>query len=92
MIVFPRIVPQAASELRRLPGSVALRHLLDQSGPGLFDKPTMAAHLDVLSRLLRQTATYELLAGEDVYRSPQAFLDLLEHAPGAAAWPGSSSN
>ena len=91
-IAFPRIVPQAASEVRRLPRSVALQRLLDQRGPGLFDRSTMASHLDVLSRLLRQATTYELLAGRDLYRSPHAFIDLLEHANGAPAWQGSSSN
>jgi len=70
----------------------ALRNLLAQSGPELFDRPTMSAHLDVLGRLLRQTTPYELRAGEDLHRAPQRLTELLERGPGAPACPGSSSN
>jgi hypothetical protein len=90
-IVVPRIVSQPTSELRPLSRSVALRHLLAQSGPALFDRSTMSVHLDVLGRLLRQTTSYELLAGEDLHQTPQRLIDLLEHMTGTA-WPGSSSN
>jgi hypothetical protein len=91
-IVFPRIVPQPTSTLEELPRSVALQHLLSQSGPELFDKPTMAAHLELLGRLLRQTTSYELRAGQDLHHAPQGIIDLLEHTKGRSACPGSSSN
>jgi hypothetical protein len=90
-IIFPCIVAQATSDLRELSRAEALSHLLAQSGPELFDGPTMSAHLDVLGRLLRQTTPYELRAGQDLHRAPELLADLLEHTMGAA-WPGSSSN
>jgi len=92
VIIFPRIVPHETSTLTPLPHSVALRYLLAQSGPELFDRSTMSAHLDVLGRLLRQTMPYELRAGEDVHRAPHDLIRLLERAREAPACPGSSSN
>jgi hypothetical protein len=92
IIVFPRIVPYETSTLARLPHAAALGSLLAQSGPELFDRSTMSAHLDVLGRLLRQTTAYELLAGEDLHRAPEGLIRLLERARGAPACPGSLSN
>jgi hypothetical protein len=92
VIVFPRIVPQTTSALSQVSRSAALRHLLEQSGPELFDRATMAEHAAVLSRLLRQSTSYELLAGRDLRESAQSLVDLLADTPGVSAWPDSSSN
>jgi hypothetical protein len=91
-LLFPRIVAAPASELRRIPRSVALAMLLAQSGPELFDRDTMPAHLDVLARLLRHSTALELLAGRDLHEAPQGLIELLAQAIGPLACPGSSSN
>jgi hypothetical protein len=90
-LVFPTIASISRSTLREIPRSVALGHLLAQSGPDLFDPVTMPAHLSVLTGMLRRAVPYELTAGADLLRNPGAVVDLL---PGGArtAWPGSSSN
>ena len=49
---------------------------------------TMRAHLEVLKRLMQQTATYELRAGLDLYRDPMTLMRLLNEAEGAQRWPG----
>ena len=91
-IVFPRIASCATSTLRGVSRSTALRTLLAQSGPELFDPETMPAHLDLLARLLRQTRPFELLAGRDLHQAPQGLIDLLQRADGGSPWPGSFSN
>ena len=53
---------------------MALHALLTQSGPELFDRSTMTAHLELMGCLLRQTTTYELLAGQDCNGLLTAFL------------------
>ena len=87
-LLFSRIVPQAQSSLLPLDRVDALRHLLASSGPQLFDKRTMARHLEVLKRLLQQTTVYELQAGLDLYHEPVTLMRLLNEAEGAQRWPG----
>ena len=69
-LLFPRIVPSAHSTVRPLDHLSALKYLLAQSGPQLFDRHTMAPHLEVLKRLVQQAASYELHAGRDLYQQP----------------------
>jgi hypothetical protein len=87
VVLFPRIVPQLHSTLHPLDRLNALRDLLAQSGPQLFDRRTMGQHLDVLKSLVQQTATYALWAGRDLYRQPGRLLHLLREAEGEAGWP-----
>lgn len=91
-LVFPSIVGGARSALRPVRGEDAMRHLLAQSAPELFDRRTMPAHLRVLSRLVCRAPGLEMRAGRDVYESPAALEGLLDRIGGEAAWPGSSSN
>ncbi len=77
MLLFPRIVPISSSSLRPLDHVQALQHLLAQSGPPLFDRATMAGHLEVLKQLMRQTAIYELCAGRDLHDDPGRLEHLL---------------
>jgi hypothetical protein len=91
-IVCPRIVPDATSTLRPIPRSTALRCLLAQSGPALFGASTMPAHLDLLGTLVRQSHSYELLAGRDLHQDPLGLLDLLPCVRAASPCPESSSN
>lgn len=87
VLLFSRIVPQAQSSLLPLERVDALKHLLAESGPQLFDKDTMTRHLEVLKKLLQQTAAYELRAGLDLYRDPMTLMRLLNEAEGAQRWP-----
>jgi hypothetical protein len=91
-IVCPRIVPRATSVLRAVPPSTVLHCLLAQSGPALFGADTMPAHLDLLGRLVRQTHSYELLAGRDLRDEPLGLLDLLPCVRAASPCPEPSSN
>jgi hypothetical protein len=46
----------------------------------------MARHLDVLTGLVQQTTTYELLAGHDLYHQPGQLVPLLHAADGGNLW------
>jgi HPr Serine kinase C-terminal domain len=89
VLLFSRIVPDSESILLPLDQVHALRHLLAASGPQLFDRATMAQHMEVLKRLVQQTASYELRAGLDLYRDPMTLTRLLNEAEGAQRWPAS---
>lgn len=80
ILLFPRIVSSPESDLRPLDRVTALRHLLEQSGPRLFDRVTMPEHLKLLAELARQAALYELRAGRDLYQHPEKVIDLLTKA------------
>jgi hypothetical protein len=87
VVVFPRIVPHPHSRLQPLDRLSALRHLLTQSGPALFDRRTMPQHLEVLKGLVQQARTYELWAGRDMVQCPSLLIHLLQHAEGEEQWP-----
>jgi hypothetical protein len=80
VLLFACIVPAAESTMRRLDRLSALKLLLAQSGPQLFDHSSMAQHLEVLKRLVQQTTTYELRVGGDLYQQPGLLAHLLDEA------------
>jgi hypothetical protein len=82
IMIFPRITPHAQSALTPVPRINALRLLLAQSGPQLFDRYTMSEHLRLLKRLLEQAEPYELNAGRDLYHEPAKLMDLIEKSQG----------
>jgi hypothetical protein len=82
LLVFPRIMPQNQSELVPLDPVRALKLLLAESAPQLFDTKTMARHLEVLKTLLQQSTAYELRAGIDLCRDPAKLVRLLAEAQG----------
>ena len=82
LLVFPRIIPQDQSELVPMDRVRALKILLAESAPQLFDTKTMARHLEVLKKLLQQTTAYELRAGIDLYRDPAKLVRLLAETRG----------
>ena len=84
VLLFPRIVPSAQSTLRPLDRLSALKYLLAQSGPQLFDRHTMAPHPEVLKHLVQQAASYALHAGRDLYQQPGTLEHLLAQATGEA--------
>ena len=90
VVIFPRIKCQAQSTLMPVGGIRALGDLLGQSAPQLFDRCTMAQHLELLNRLLQQTETYELTAGRDLYHEPAKLIGLLQEAQGERNWRGLS--
>jgi hypothetical protein len=88
VLLFSRVVPHAPSAVVPLNRPVALKHLLAQSSPPLFDHGTMAPHLEVLTQLLRQASPYELSAGLDVYYDPWRLVPLLATVNGGERWLG----
>ena len=74
VVIFPQIKRQDQSTLTPVDSVRALGVLLSQSAPQLFDRSTMAGHLEFLKKLLQQTETYELNAGTDLYLSRQSSL------------------
>jgi hypothetical protein len=82
LILFPRIVQERQSELLSITHASALKILLGESGTQLFDRKTMPTHLELLKRLLQQSAVYELHAGADLYRDPARLAGLLEESQG----------
>jgi hypothetical protein len=77
VLLFSRIVSDSPSYLVPIDRVIALRNLLKQCSPQLFDQRTMGEHLRVLGRLVRQTTSYELSAGLDLYRDPGRLMYLL---------------
>lgn len=92
VLLFPRIAERSRSALRPLDRLEGLERLLAQSGPQLFDRPTMARQLECLKTLLQQTASYELAAGRDLHRRPEKLADLLSDVRGEGRWRASSSS
>jgi hypothetical protein len=89
MLLFSHIVPDSHSALLPLDASRALKYLLTQSGPQLFDRHTMAQHLELLTQLVQQAAVYELHTGRDLYHHPGMLGRLLAEATGEARWHAS---
>jgi hypothetical protein len=88
VLLFARIVSAPQSTVHPLDHVRALKYLLAQSGPQLFDRHTMAPHLEVLKQLMQQTTCYELHAGRDLYQQPGRLGHLLAEATGEAQWRG----
>jgi hypothetical protein len=86
VLLFPRIVPQPYSTLHPLDQPSAMKNLLTQSGPQLFDRGTMAQRLDVLKQLVQQSVAYELRASLDLYRNPIGLVNLLAEVEGGERW------
>ncbi len=82
VVIFPQIKRQDQSTLKPIDSVHALGLLLAQSAPQLFDRSTMAGHLEVLKTLLQQTETYELNSGTDLYREPATLVDFIKEAQG----------
>jgi len=80
VLVFSRIVSEPNSTLQPVTRVEALKNLLTESGPQLFDQFTMPQHVEVLKTLLSQTKTYELRAGLDLHRDPLTLECLLTQA------------
>ena len=86
VLLFPRIVADRQSALLPCDRIAALKNLLAQSGPQLFDQNSMGKQLDLLARLLRQTTCYELKAGVDLYHDPAVCMQLLQNSQPEQPW------
>jgi hypothetical protein len=86
VLLFSHVVPHAPSAVVPLERPAALKHLLAQSSPPLFDHGTMAPHLAALTQLLRQANPYELRLGLDVYYDPWRLVPLLATVNGGERW------
>jgi hypothetical protein len=89
IVIFPRIKSHNQSTLVPIDHVSALRVLLSQSAPQLFDRGTMSAHLELLNRLLQQSEVYELNAGIDLYHEPAKLIQLIGNTRGSH-WPALS--
>jgi hypothetical protein len=88
VLLFSRVVPNAPSAVIPLDRPIALKQLLAQSGPPLFDHATMAQHFELLIRLLQQATPYELSAGLDIYQEPGRLIQLLATVNGGKRCAG----
>jgi hypothetical protein len=66
--------------LRLLNRADTMARLLRMCPWACYDKPTAAAHLEVLAHLARQAEGYELLAGSDLLNSERASEFLLSES------------
>ena len=82
VVIFPQITGQNQSTLKPIDKISALRALLAQSAPQLFDRSTMSGHMELLKKLLQQAEAYQLNAGTDLYHEPAKLIDLLREARG----------
>ena len=71
-VLFSRLAEGASSRLRLLNRADTMARLLRMCPWACYDKPTAAAHLEVLAHLARQADGYELLAGSDLLNSERA--------------------
>lgn len=76
-LIFPQIDSRPTSILEAMDATCATRLLLEESGPQLFDRENMSAHLDVLGVLVRQCRSYRLRAGSDLHANPGGVESLL---------------
>ena len=73
-ICFPKITPQAHSQLTPLPQMIMLAHLLEESLDA-WDTRSLATHTQCLSNLTRQAGGYQLILGHDVASFPTWFTE-----------------
>lgn len=77
-VLFPRIEGDDCSGLEPLGAASATKLLLKESGPQLFDRVYMPAHLELLRTLVGQCDLFRLRAGADLYVEPGALETLLQ--------------
>lgn len=70
LLVFPRLSGLARTEVRPIGRTEALLRLIEQSSFMAPDPATDRKQIEVLSRLVLQGDSYELLAGRDLLRDP----------------------
>lgn len=76
-IFFPVITFEKESRVRSLTPAEAMARLLRLCPWACYDKPTAGEHLRTLGRLVKETATFDILAGTDLLDAPVRASDLL---------------
>lgn len=77
-LLFPRIVSKRESRLRLIPGSIALRELINQSTLLMLERAQAEQHLSILRDLVSQCRCYEFLGGADVLYDGGAVARLID--------------
>jgi hypothetical protein len=79
LLLFPALTDIAISQTTGLSATETMDLLLSQPRAGiLVDPPTVAGHLQMYGRLIRQTQSCRLLLGRDVFTDPQRVSRLLQ--------------
>ena len=76
-ILFPKVSRELKSRVEPLKQGDALARLIRQCPWATCDAMVAPLHLQVLSKLARQTRSYTLFAGQDVFESPASVSDLI---------------
>lgn len=76
VIIFPKIISSAKSEIRPIGYMEAYKRLLSQIILAI-DKNIAKKQLHVLELLVKQTKGFELLSGKDLYENPSSILNLI---------------
>jgi hypothetical protein len=76
-ILFPEVSGEARSRVAPLKQGNALARLIRQCPWATFDAAAAPDHLQVLSKLVRQTRSYAIFAGQDVFETPASITNLI---------------
>jgi hypothetical protein len=79
-IFFPAVTNEGESRTRALTQAETMARLIRMCPWACYDRPAAKAHLDVLARLARQAAGFELFAGRDLLDAERAACFLLSRA------------
>ncbi|MGH9873627.1 MAG: hypothetical protein ACRD9S_14355 [Pyrinomonadaceae bacterium] len=77
VILFPRVSREQKSRLAPLKQGDALTRLIRQCPWATCDATAAPRHLQALSKLARQTRSYKLFAGRDIFENPTSIPDLI---------------
>lgn len=76
-ILFPTVSGEARSRLEPLKQADALARLIRQCPWATCDAAAAPAHLRVLSKLAKQTRSYTLFAGRDIFADPESIPEVI---------------
>lgn len=76
-ILFPMVSREPQSRLEPLAQSDALARLIRQCPWATCDTAAAPLHLQALAKLVRQTRSYKLVAGQDIFESPASIPGLI---------------
>lgn len=77
ILLFPQVTGRKHSQLIPLDETRAMTGLIQQSPGIMSDKPLVRKQLETLRLLIKQSTSYQLLVGTDVYEDPTAVSNLL---------------
>ena len=77
VLIFTSIAPHSESKLVPIDRTSALVKLMKQSATLFFNRALIREHTEVLKKLLYQTASYQLLAGIDLWKNPAKISEVL---------------